>query len=300
MGSWSWSPPNEVALGGGSANPRSTDLGSGSGLRAPERPRTRWPAGIGKDVGAVSRDDPYYRQDLALAHHLGFGQHADLVAPGILRLLQPVRDRGGLVVELGCGSGHLTRHLLGAGHRVAATDASPAMLALAREAAPGAERFARLVLPDDAIPVCDAIVAVGHPFSYLPDEASVDRAFVAAAEALRPGGVLAVDICDLEWGPARRDASNLGRAGEDWAIITEFSSPSSTRFVRQMAVFDRNQDGSWRRDDERHDNVLIDTRRLPGLLAQHHVDAAVTTAFGAETLPVGLRAVIGHRKRGQP
>ena len=258
--------------------------------------RTREPAETGEDVEVVSRDDPYYRHDLALVHHLGFGSHADSVAPGILSLLQPVRDRDGLVVELGCGSGLLTRHLLSAGHRVVATDASPAMLALAREAAPGAEQFARLVLPDDAIPVCDAIVAVGHPFNYLPDEESVDRAFVAAAEALRPGGVLAVDICDLEWGTARRDAANLGRAGEDWAIITEFSSPSPTRFVRQMAVFARNQDGTWRRDDERHDNVLIDTTRLPGLLAQHQVDATVTTAFGAETLPVGLRAVIGYRQ----
>ena len=76
-----------------------------------------------------------------------------------------------------------------------------------------------------------------------------------------------MDICDLEWGLARRDAPNPGRAAEDWTAITEFSSPSPTRFVRQMAVFVRNQDGSWRRDDERHDNVLIDTTRLPGLLA---------------------------------
>ena len=29
---------------------------------------------------------PYYRDDLALVHHLGFGFHADMCAPGILRL----------------------------------------------------------------------------------------------------------------------------------------------------------------------------------------------------------------------
>ena len=63
-----------------------------------------------------------------------------------------------------------------------------------------------------------------------------------------------------------------------------------------MAVFVRNQDGSWRRDDERHDNVLIDTSRLPSLLADHQVDATVAAAFGAETLLPGLRAVIGHRR----
>jgi len=39
--------------------------------------------------------------------------------------------RGGLILELGCGSGALTRHLLAACHRVIATDASPDLLALA-------------------------------------------------------------------------------------------------------------------------------------------------------------------------
>jgi len=85
----------------------------------------------------VDRDDqPYYRDDLALVHHRGFGFHADMCAPGIVALLGPVRDRRGLVVELGCGSGLLTRHLLDAGHRVVATDASPAM----RTIRPGAFR----------------------------------------------------------------------------------------------------------------------------------------------------------------
>jgi len=62
-----------------------------------------------------------------------------------------------------------------------------------------------------------------------------------------------------------------------------------------MTIFVKNDDGSWRRDDERHDNLLIDTARLPPLLAEHHVDATVATSFGSETLPIGLRAVIGHR-----
>jgi SAM-dependent methyltransferase len=249
-----------------------------------------------RDYGVVtSGGAPYYRPDLALVHHLGFGFHADLVAPGILTLLEPVQAAKGLIVELGCGSGLLTRHLLDAGHRVFATDASPAMLALARETAADAEDIAQLVLPHDPIPACDAIVAVGHPFSYLGDESAIEQAFVAAAEALNPGGLLAVDICDLEWGEARRDAPNFGRVADNWAIITEFSLPSPSRFVRQMAVFVLQEDGSWRRDDERHENVLVDTSGLPALLAKHQVHASVASSFGNETLPVGLRAVIGRR-----
>jgi SAM-dependent methyltransferase len=239
---------------------------------------------------------PYYRRDLALVHHLGFGFHADRCAPGIIELLRPVRERNGLVVEVGCGSGLLTRHLVDAGHRVIATDASPAMLDLARDTAPDAEDIRPLVLPDDPIPPADAVVSVGHALNYLPDEAAVDRAAVALAGALRPAGVLAIDLCDLAWGEARRDAPGQGRAGDDWAIITEFSLPAANRFVREMAIFLRNDDGSWRRDDERHENVLIDTALVPELLARHGVNAEVRSSFGSEDLPTGLSAVIGRRR----
>src|SRR4051794_9630234 len=162
--------------------------------------------------------EPYYRADLARIHHLGFGFHADACAPGILALLEPVRERGGVVLEVGCGSGLLTRHLLDAGHRVIATDASPAMVDLARGYAVDAEDVRVLVLPDDPVPPADAVVSVGHVVSYLDDPAAVERALVAIAGAVQPGGLFAVDICDLEWGAARQDAPNYCRVEEGWAI----------------------------------------------------------------------------------
>ena len=238
---------------------------------------------------------PYYRRDLALIHHLGFGFHANACAPGILALLAGVRARDGLVLELGCGSGLLTRHLLDAGHRVIATDASPAMLELAAQYVPDAEDIRRIALPDDPLPAADAIVSVGHVLSYLADEAAVRRALIAAADALRPDGVLAIDLCDLEWGRARREAPNHSLVTDDWALITEYSLPSPDRFVRQIATFTRTHDGSWRRDDERHDNVLIDTGRVPALLREHGVQAHVADGFGGEQLPVGLKTIIGRR-----
>ena len=126
-----------------------------------------------------------------------------------------------------------------------------------------------MVLPDDPIPAADAIVGVGHPLNYLPDEAAVDRALVAIAGALRPGGVLAIDLCDLEYGEARREHSQL-QAGSP---TTGRSSPNS-RFRRPITSCGRwrrssaSTTDSWRRDDERHDNVLIDTAPVPALLAQ--------------------------------
>ena len=43
-------------------------------------------------------------------------------------------------------------------------------------------------------------------------------------------------------------------------------------------------------------NVLIDTTRVPGFLADHGVHAEVKRAFGTEELPIGLRAVVGYHR----
>src|SRR5438874_3349607 len=240
--------------------------------------------------------EPYYRDDLALVHHLGFGFHAGMCAPGILRLLEPVRERDGLVLELGCGSGLLTKYLVDAGHRVIATDASPAMLDLARQTAPGAEDIRVLVMPDDPMPACDAVVSIGHPVSYLPDEPAVLRALTNAADALKPGGVYAIDIEDLRWAEVRGNAPASGRVGDDWAIVLEYENPTPERFARKMACFVRNDDGTWRRDDETHWNTLIDTSTVPALLAEHGVDAECRSAFGDEHFPDGLVAIVGEKK----
>lgn len=244
--------------------------------------------------------EPYYRSDLALIHDLGFGFHAERCAPGILGLLEPVRQRRGLVLELGCGTGLLTRHLVDAGHRVLATDASPAMLARARRAVPGAEQIRQLVLPDDPLPRADAVVSVGHVLNYLGDAEAVTSALVAMAGALRPGGVLAVDLCDLRYGQARRSTPDAARVTGEWAIVSRMSVPQPDRCVREITTFVHTADGCWRRDDERHDNVLIDTAQVPTLLADHGLEAVVGTSFGSEELPAGLMTVVGIRVPDRP
>jgi SAM-dependent methyltransferase len=239
--------------------------------------------------------EPYYRHDLALVHDRGYGVHAEHCAPGVLALLEPVR--GGLVLEIGCGTGALTKHLLAAGHRVLATDASTAMLDVARATLGPSAELARLTLPGDPLPEADAIVSIGHPVSYLGSAAEIHQALTAMAGALRPGGVLAIDICDLEWGTARAGVPSFGRAGQDWAVITEFSRPAPDRFVRDITTFVPDGHGAWRRDSEHHENVLIDTAPIPDLLRPHGVSASVRSSFGAEELPPGLKTVIGVRTR---
>jgi SAM-dependent methyltransferase len=272
-------------------------------------------------------DEPIYRADLAYIHDQGYGFHAEICAPGILAVLAPLLTRGGavhdepvhdepihdkpvhdkpvhdkpvhggLVLEIGCGSGALTRKLVERGHRVIATDASPAMLDLARAAVPDAEAIRPLVLPDDPIPAVDAIVGIGHPLNYLPSLDAIHRALGALADALPVGGLLALDLCDLEWGALRQGAAPHARVGDDWAIVTRFSQPTPDRFDREITTFVRTDHGDYRRADEYHRTVLIDTATVPGLLARHGVQATIGVSFAdpEHPLPRGLRTVIGRK-----
>jgi hypothetical protein len=64
-----------------------------------------------------------------------------------------------------------------------------------------------------------------------------------------------------------------------------------------MTTFVRGNDGSWQRDDERHENTLIDTSRIPALLRPHKVDVILGSSFGSYELPAGLVSLVGRHLR---
>lgn len=194
--------------------------------------------------------DPYYGPDLAFIHHAGYSQHVERTSPGILRILRDAGvGRGASVLDVGCGSGLLARKLFAAGFRVHGFDASPAMIALAREHAPEAS-FAVVRLPaGEALPCADAVVSTGHVLNYLTARDAIAQALRDVARAVRPGGVLALDLMTPRYAE-RRDAEPLhAQVTDDWAIVTRFSRPHAHRFDRAITVF-RRVGSQWQRSDE--------------------------------------------------
>jgi SAM-dependent methyltransferase len=117
------------------------------------------------------------------------------------------------VLELGSGTGKLTRTLGGLGHRVVATDPSTPMLAELHQAAPGARRVAARA---EQIPLTAGIVDViiaAQAFHWFDPE----RALPEIARVLRPGGVLALvwNIGDFKVPWVRKVLSLIGMTEED-------------------------------------------------------------------------------------
>lgn len=243
----------------------------------------------------------YYRQDLAWVHHVGYADYVEQAVPGILRLLRASGlAAGDLVVDAGCGSGLLARALLRAGFTVHGVDASPAMIELAREHAPGAE-FRVLRLPTGAhagshaaLPRANAVVSTGHVLNYLDGRDEIARGLGELAQSLRPGGVLAIDLMTLRYIEACDARRASVRVEDDWVIASICSRPGPQWFERAITVLRRNG-GSWRRSDERHRNLSFETADALQILRDNGIDAHARAAFGNEQLPEGIAVLIGIR-----
>jgi SAM-dependent methyltransferase len=242
----------------------------------------------------------YYQRDLAWVHHAGYAHHVEQAGPGIVRLLRSGGlGSGARVLDIGCGSGLLARTLRAEGFAVLGIDASAAMIELARGYEPSAQ-FKLLRLPTrkppgmvGALPSCDAVVSTGHVLNYLDTRAEVAQALGELARAVRPGGLLAIDLMTERF-CERPDLGQVhAKVQDDWVIVTRFSRPEPYRFDRAITVFRREGEGVWRRSDEHHRNVTFDPQEALQILRDNSVNASLRGSFGEESLPDGLVVLTG-------
>jgi SAM-dependent methyltransferase len=158
-----------------------------------------------------------YGDLLARIHAEGFASVALGAAPGIARLLRQHGVRRGLVLDLACGPGHLSRELARRGYETHGVDVSRAMLRLARRRAPRLA-FAAGSLTTARLPRADAAVVVGEGLNYLRGPAELARALHNIARALRRGGVLLFDL-RLAASGGTSPVTTRVRLGGDWAVV---------------------------------------------------------------------------------
>ena len=97
------------------------------------------------------------------------------------------------VLELGCGTGSVTRHLVASGAAVTAIDGAETMLRRARRRAPAASFESRL-LTEDLPPGPFSVIVLSFVLHELDSQQRVDI-LRACAQRLRPGGRIGI----LEW-----------------------------------------------------------------------------------------------------
>lgn len=216
-----------------------------------------------------------YGSDLAYIHHAGFSEFAESAAPGLIDILGRHGVRDGLIVELGCGSGILARALTRAGFDVLGYDASPAMIALARETAPSGQ-FAVARLDEANVPPCDAIVAMGEVLNYADFDAV--RRLVAKIKTR----VLVFDIAERGAYPPY-DERRV--EGDDWSVIA-IKESDGVHLTRRVLTFRADGD-TMRRTEEVHRLELYDRGEMKTLLREHGFRVRVRRSYGTRRLPTG-------------
>ncbi len=219
-------------------------------------------------------------------------------APGLLRLLRENGVTDGLVVDLGCGSGRWAAELNRADYRVLGVDQSAAMIGLARKIAPNS-RFKIASLLRASLPFCDAITSIGECLNYCFDAKNsreeLNKLFVRAHRALRPGGVFVFDVAE----PARIPRSmpqTKWIEGPDWSLFVSISGDRVQNTLLREIVCFRKLGRQYRRSQETHNLRLHRASDLVQDLARCGFAARRIAGYGAFRFPPGIAGVLAIRK----
>ena len=118
------------------------------------------------------------------------------------------------------------------------------------------------------------MVSTGHVLNYLDTRADVAEALGELARAVRPAGVLAIDLMTGRYREKHAVDAVHAKVEDDWVIVTRFSQPEPCRFDRTITVFRRVGD-NWRRSDEYHRNLTFDVDEALNVLRDNGIDARV-------------------------
>ena len=155
-----------------------------------------------------------------------------------------------VVLELGAGTGKLTRQLVDQGHAVFATEPDEAMLAVLRERVP--EVSAKVATAEE-IPANDRsvdVVVVAQAFHWFDHEAALEE----IARVLKPGGHVA-----LAWNSRDERIPWVRRMGD--ILGREDLDTSSAQQLVQSALFGFMEEASFKHWQEVNRESILDLAR---------------------------------------
>ncbi|MDP8952627.1 MAG: class I SAM-dependent methyltransferase [Actinomycetota bacterium] len=238
-----------------------------------------------------------YREDLAYVHDAGFLSFAENAAPMLVEALRSGGLERGLVIDLCCGSGPLSRRLSDTGYDVLGVDISGAMVEMARKRVPGGRFVEGSILSLELQP-CVAVAAVGECLNYLFDEGNTEEGLEDLLrrihEALIPGGVLLFDAA----GPGRAPGpgpSRIHAEGEDWAVLATAEEDGERGVLTRRITTFRKVGELYRRGEEVHHLRLIRREAIATQLRNLGFNVRILDSYGEMRFPPGLTGFLARK-----
>lgn len=238
-----------------------------------------------------------YREDLAYVHDAGFLSFAENAAPMLVEALRSGGLERGLVIDLCCGSGPLSRRLSDTGYDVLGVDISGAMVEMARKRVPGGRFVEGSILSLELQP-CVAVAAVGECLNYLFDEGNTEEGLEDLLrrihEALIPGGVLLFDAA----GPGRAPGpspSRIHAEGGDWAVLATAEEDGERGVLTRRITTFRKVGELYRRGEEVHHLRLIRREAIATQLRNLGFNVRILDSYGEMRFPPGLTGFLARK-----
>ncbi len=186
-----------------------------------------------------------------LTSDVGYARRADYLEKLFCKSRIPVHT----VLDLACGTGAMTAELAGRGYEMISVDASPDMLAAAREKVLSGEPpvFLNQSMPElDLYGTVDAAICCLDSLNYLTSPRDVQKTLERLHLFISPGGLLVFDVNTPEK-LAALDGQVFLDETEDVYCVWRASFEKRSRICSYwMDIFTRRPDGAWQRAGEEH------------------------------------------------
>lgn len=162
------------------------------------------------------------------------------------------------ILELGCGSGNITRELLAEGYEVVGIDSSFEMLEIARKKT---EIYGEKIIlleqdireMDFDIYEIDCVLAVNDTFNYILEEEELLSIFSFIFERLRDGGIFLFDVSSPFKLSQILGNNTFGESFEDSCYLWEnFYEEEEALLTMELNLFLKTERGVYERREETH------------------------------------------------
>lgn len=161
------------------------------------------------------------------------------------------------VLELGCGTGTVTRMLAKEGYDCVGLDMSEDMLSIASEKT--FEEGSQVIytcqdMRDFEVPYeVDGMISIGDSMNYITSVPDLESVFACVSENLKKGGVFIFDLKTIHFFRDILSDNTYAQNRDDSAFIWDNCYEEKTRNnIYNLAVFVLNEDGAFDRYEENH------------------------------------------------
>lgn len=202
-------------------------------------------------------------------------------------LLEEYGIRDGLVLDLGCGTGKLTRLLAAEGYDMIGADSSAEMLQIAQQGGDGDGRILYLLQDMRELELYGtvrAVVSICDSVNYILEEDELREVFRLVNNYLDPQGIFIFDLNTVyKYRDVLGEATIAENRTEGSFIWENYYDADSGINEYDLTLFVRREDGLYRKYEETHYQRAYDPRTVEQLLAEAGMElVAVYDAFTRE------------------